>query len=269
MSLDFSAEISYENCCNSADRRANPPSHRGFSCCNRIVHSVSAEVTMREQPYCDLTLFGSSGSRKYLSAAERRRFLESAQGLPPSERLFCLMLAWSGARISEVLALTPAAIDLDGGVACIETLKRRKRGIIRQVPLPDGLLRDLARVFRLRRRQRDPRLAVECLWHWSRTTAWRHIKAIMRKAGIFGAPAMPKGLRHGFGVCAFQANVPPHLVQRWLGHASLRTTAIYADVLGPDERAFAARMWRKHTLIRRERSGSSKRRIAHDQRCGL
>jgi hypothetical protein len=27
------------------------------------------------------------------------------------------------------------------------------------------------------------------------------------------------------------------------GHASPRTTAIYGDVLGPDERAFAARMW--------------------------
>ena len=67
----------------------------------------------------------------------------------------------------------------------------------------------------------------------------------MAAAGISGTPAMPKGLRHGFGVNAFQANVPPHLVQRWLGHASLRTTAIYADVIGPDERAFAARMWAK------------------------
>lgn len=56
---------------------------------------------------------------------------------------------------------------------------------------------------------------------------------------------MPKGLRHGFGVNAFQSNNPPHLVQRWLGHASLRTTAtaIYGDVIGPDKRAFAARMW--------------------------
>ena len=26
------------------------------------------------------------------------------------------------------------------------------------------------------------------------------------------------------------------------GHASLRTTAIYGDVVGPEERAFAARM---------------------------
>jgi hypothetical protein len=51
-------------------------------------------------------------------------------------------------------------------------------------------------------------------------------------------------LRHGFGVKAFQSNVPPHLVQRWLGHASLKTTAIYGDVIGPEERAFAARMWK-------------------------
>jgi integrase len=44
-------------------------------------------------------------------------------------------------------------------------------------------------------------------------------------------------------VNAFQSSVPPHLVQKWLGHASLRTTAIYGDVIGPDERAFAEWMW--------------------------
>jgi integrase len=46
-------------------------------------------------------------------------------------------------RISEVLALTPAAIDIESGVANIETLKRRKRGIVRQVPLPRDSLREL------------------------------------------------------------------------------------------------------------------------------
>jgi integrase len=52
---------------------------------------------------------------------------------------------------------------------------------------------------------------------------------------LFQARAMPKGLRHGFGTAAFQS-VPPHLVQRWLGHASLRRTAIYGDVVGKEER---------------------------------
>ena len=198
---------------------------------------------MREQPYGGGSLFGPYGSRKYLNTAERRRFLESTQRLPPRERLFCEVLAWSGARISEVLALAPAAIDIDGGVANITTLKRRKSGIVRQVPLPPDLLVSLDREFDLRSAQADPDHVRRRIWRWSRTTAWRRVTTVMAAAAITGTPAMPKGLRHGFGVNAFQANVPPHLVQRWLGHASLRTTAIYADLIGPDERAFAARMW--------------------------
>ena len=198
---------------------------------------------MRDQPYGGPSLFGPFGNRKYLNAAERRRFLESVQRLPLPERLFCLTLAWSGARISEVLAISPVAIDVESGVIAIETLKRRRRGIVRQVPLPPDLLTNLDRLFGLGAAQRDPELANERIWRFSRTTAWRYVKAVMAAAGITGLPAMPKGLRHGFGVKAFQANVPPHLVQRWLGPATTRTTGIYADVVGPEERAFAARMW--------------------------
>ena len=53
------------------------------------------------------------------------------------------MLRWRGRRISEVLALAPVAIDIESGVASIQTLKRRWRGIIRQVPLPGDLIKDL------------------------------------------------------------------------------------------------------------------------------
>jgi len=189
------------------------------------------------------TLYGRTGERKYLNAAERRRFVKAAQRAPSEVRLFCLVLTWSGGRISEVLALTPEAIDVKTGAANLLTLKRRKRGIVRQVLLPPHLLRDLVRNFRLRQRQRDPHLVGARLWAWSRTTAWRRVKEIMAAARLSGSAAMPKGLRHSFGVNAFQSGIPPHLVQRWLGHASLETTAIYGDVVGPDERAFAARMW--------------------------
>ena len=199
---------------------------------------------MGEQARAGMSLYGPTGGRKYLNAAERRRFVEAARQAPPNVRLFCLVLRWSGGRISEVLALTPAAIDIESGVTSIETLKRRQRGVIRQVPLPRDVLTELNRVFKLRSCQGNPDLAVTRLWRWSRTTAWRRVKEIMAAARIMGTPAMPKGLRHGFGVNAFEASVPPHLVQRWLGHASLKTTAIYGDVMGPEERAFAARMWR-------------------------
>jgi len=72
---------------------------------------------MREQLHDNLSLFGRSGSRKYLNAAERQHFTEIARRAAPKIRLFCLTLGWSGARISEVLALTPASIDIESGVA--------------------------------------------------------------------------------------------------------------------------------------------------------
>jgi integrase/recombinase XerD len=82
------------------------------------------------------------------------------------------------------------------------------------------------------------------LWHLSRSRAWQLVKAVMRAAEIADGPhATPKGLRHGFGLHAVRSGVPLNLVQKWLGHASMATTAIYLQAMGSEEREFAARMW--------------------------
>jgi integrase len=198
---------------------------------------------MREQPSDVLTLFGRYGNRKYLNSAEQRRFIQAARRAPLKARYFCLTLGYSGGRISEVLALTPAAIDIESGAVSILTLKRRKRGIVRQVPMPPDLLDELDRAFDLRNAQRNRDLANRRIWRFSRTTAWRYVKSVMASADITGTPAMPKGLRHGFCVKAIHSGAAPNLVQRWMGHASLQTTGVYYDVVGPEERAIAARMW--------------------------
>ena len=74
-------------------------------------------------------------------------------------------------------------------------------------------------------------------------TAWRFIKSALTEAGVVGRLASPRGLRHGFAVTALQASVPLNLVQRWLGHARIATTAIYTSACGDEEAAFAARLW--------------------------
>lgn len=190
----------------------------------------------------ELSLFSSNGLRKYLTKPERERFRQATQRLDAAKRLFCQLLLWSGGRVSEVLSITPIAIDLDAASVVLLTLKRRKQSV-RQIPLPQSVVDILDEHFHLRSRQTDPQQMRTRLWPWSRTTAWRLIKKVMRDAGIGTPAASPKGLRHTFGVSAFQARVPPHLVQRWLGHASLRTTSIYGDVLGDEEREIAERMW--------------------------
>lgn len=208
-------------------------------------------------------LHSRRGERKYLTSVERGRFLASAASLDTADRLFCLTLAWSGARITEVLSLSAASFDLDRGVVAIVTLKRRRPGVVREVVLPPELVAALDRHFRLRQRQADPYWSSLRLWTCCRQTGWRLVKRMMSVAGVPPSAAMPKGLRHGFAVAALQAFVPAPLVQRWLGHASLRTTAIYSDVAGDEEQGFARRMWQGEggAMGHWEQTGAQNRRV--------
>lgn len=43
--------------------------------------------------------------------------------------------------------------------------------------------------------------------------------------------------------------MPLNLVQKWLGHAQLSTTATYADATGDEEHAIAARMWQRQEHV--------------------
>ena len=200
---------------------------------------------MHHRVHQGTTLYGPAGTRKYLTAAERQRFLAALSKLPANVRLFCLVLMWSGGRISEALALTPEAIDLEVGVVRLETLKRRQRGILRQVPLPPAVLHELKQVFGLCVGQGRSAHGNQRLWPWSRATAWRRVKEVMTRADIHGTPASPKGLRHTFEVSGLSKKCPPASRRAMARHASLRTTAIYGDVMGAEKRAFAARMWRE------------------------
>ena len=76
------------------------------------------------------------------------------------------------------------------------------------------------------------------------TTAWTRVKVLMRRAGVGGPCAVPKGLRHGFAVeGTSERMVPLNVMQKWLGHARIETTAIYANALGKEERELASRTW--------------------------
>lgn len=191
------------------------------------------------------SLYTGTGARKYLNGAERQRALDAADALPPKQALFVLSLAHSGGRLSEILALTPAAFQLDAGIVAIRTLKRRGHHV-REVPLPQRLITALDEAFDLRTAQGDPTQVNRRLWPWSRTTAWRLVKRVMRAAGLVGLAACPKGLRHAFGVVTLGI-VPANIRQKWMGHARPETTDIYSAVCGPEEIAFAMKFWNPAT----------------------
>jgi integrase/recombinase XerD len=192
-------------------------------------------------------LFNTAGKRLYLTDSERKKFLAAADDEDRLVRSFCYVLAHTGCRISEALQLHAGLIDFAAQAITFESLKKRKRGIYRAVPVPPAVLEMLAMVHGLKDKKKIAAAkklkTPPPLWDFGRTTAWKHVIAVMKAAGVKGPQATPKGLRHGFGVAAIQVGIPLNLLQRWLGHAQLTTTAIYANAVGPEERNIAARMW--------------------------
>jgi hypothetical protein len=63
------------------------PAHVGAWSGCRIGPSVSREAAMRAHADARMSLYGPTGGRKYLNAAERRRFMRAANRAGPETRL--------------------------------------------------------------------------------------------------------------------------------------------------------------------------------------
>lgn len=181
------------------------------------------------------TAYDKAGRRKYLSRSEGQRFLDRVVQLPRINALFCLTLYYTGCRISEALGMQRHDLDREMNVVLIRSLKKRGKNEIRRIPIPEFLAKELRNVTSP---EDDPHF-----WSFSRTTGWRIIKAAMKDAEIFGVHATTKGLRHGFGVRGVLGQVPLTLIQNWMGHADLETTAIYLAVRDEEERALIMKTW--------------------------
>jgi len=189
----------------------------------------------------DMNLLDHQGHRKYLNASEREAFKSTALRSTREVRTFCHVLLYTGCRISEALALSVDRVDFEGGVLTLESLKKRKTGIFRSVPVPPTLLDSLDMVHGLKKQKKKKKK--QLIWSWSRATASRKVAEVMKEAGIEGIQASPKGLRHGFGVACVEKHIPLNMIQKWLGHADMATTAIYVDAVGEEEQSIASRLW--------------------------
>lgn len=85
-------------------------------------------------------LHDQHGQRKYLTPEERDAFIRAAESAAREVRTFCWTLAYSGCRISEALELTADRIDVREGRLVLETLKKRRKGVYRAVPVPPVLI---------------------------------------------------------------------------------------------------------------------------------
>jgi len=180
----------------------------------------------------------ADGDPLYLNAFERVAFLLAAKEENPARRIFCNVLHDTGCRLSEGLELNASRICLDTNVITIRSLKKRVNDHYRDVPVSEKLTDLLDITFDLKKRQSKRKLAKEPLFDMTKPTAYRMIKRVMARAGIEGAQAMPKGLRHGYAIALFSGEKPAplNIVSELLGHTDIETTQIYLKAVGAEKR---------------------------------
>ena len=178
-----------------------------------------------------MRLYNHANQRLYINESERTRFIKAAYKKPLSIRVFALVLLYTGCRLSEVRELDQDRLQANEQLLAIRSLKKRTHHHIREIPIPKELVELIQS------------LPDHDLWDIDRITAYRWIKAVMREADITGPHATPKGLRHGFGIHAVRSGIQLNMLQKWMGHASIQTTAIYANAVGREEMELAKKMW--------------------------
>jgi integrase len=144
----------------------------------------------------------------------------------PLERALVLVLADTGARVGEAVALEWSDIDLEGRALAISRQhgnRPPKYGAARRV----GLSTRLGEALHALEDDRVGRVLP-----WTDRHARRVLTRIARHAGI-AAPVRPHGLRHGFAVRVLEAADGDLLTVRdALGHLSVGTTASYLRSAG-------------------------------------
>jgi integrase/recombinase XerD len=150
------------------------------------------------------------------------------------EYAFLLFLSYTGARVSEAIAVNARDLHLTGSPWVV---LHGKGGTVREVPLSTDLariLRDLCEawnidmhearaVFRNRRGQPFTRFGI--------THLIRRVLLIAKQA----APSLgekrvsPHTFRHTTGMCLLQSGVDLNIIRSWLGHLSLDTTHQYVE----------------------------------------
>ena len=150
----------------------------------------------------------------------------------------CFELMYScGLRIGEAVKITPADIDGDRKILHVKNGKGRKD---RAVPIPDNIYEKL-RQYWLIHKNRDLLFPTRgssdresCEISIKRRVLQVAFKKALQESGVI-RKATPHTLRHSYATHLLEAGVNIRVIQKFLGHRSLRATIVYIHLTGTTE----------------------------------
>ncbi len=156
--------------------------------------------------------------------------------LSPRNRAILALLRYEGLRLSELCGLDLASVDLRAGVIRVHGKGNKERVLPllpdARTPLEAWLTVRGDAPGALFTGQRGERLG--------KTGVERLLTRLLTRAGL--PKYTPHQLRHSFGTQAVRAGVPLKVLKDMMGHESIATTDLYAEVTAEDMRNAAALM---------------------------
>ncbi|MDT5295281.1 MAG: integrase/recombinase XerD [Acidobacteriota bacterium] len=171
---------------------------------------------------------------RFLTQEEMERLLEAPDTTSPEgvrDRALIEVLYATGLRVTELVTLTTASVDIDGGILfCMGKGSKQRR-----VPIGRSAVEWLQRYQSARRAllagHEAQRLFVGYLGRpLTRQNVWATLKRYAAQARIRGVS--PHVLRHSFATHLLEHGADTRSVQAMLGHSDLATTQIYTHVTG-------------------------------------
>ena len=150
----------------------------------------------------------------------------------------CFELMYScGLRIGEAVKISPGDIDGDRKILHLKNGKGRKD---RAVPIPDNIYEKL-RQYWLIHKNRDLLFPTRgssdresCEISIKRRVLQVAFKKALQESGVI-RKATPHTLRHSYATHLLEAGVNIRVIQKFLGHRSLRATIVYIHLTGITE----------------------------------
>lgn len=159
---------------------------------------------------------------RWLTEAELRHFVDTPD--TPRNTLAWGLLAWLGLRRNELLRMRVGDVSLTERLI---TVRNTKDKVDRTLPIPSALVGALKSACQGR--------AAACYvvpgregGYWSPVSFYRWFRRHCEAAGVAGIT--PHTLRHTLATHMSARGVPLRIIQQWLGHARIETTAHYLQV---------------------------------------
>ena len=217
----------------SREGLAPPSVARALSAVRGFYRFLLLDGHIKADPSADIARpQGGQKLPRFLTQVEMERVLEAPDTSTPEgvrDRALVELLYATGLRVSELVSLDTASVDVDRGVLFC-TGKGSKQ---RRVPVGRSALEWLQRYQAARRvllaGRESPRLFVVYLGRpLTRQNVWAMLKRAAEKAGVEGVT--PHVLRHSFATHLLEHGADTRSVQAMLGHSDLATTQIYTHV---------------------------------------